>query len=100
MKQITLTMEESLYNFYKKVGQQAGGLSPEKVMSDALFKLAGELALNALHKNQKGNVLLTRKLPSAAGEGVFCVFVRERENHIRNGSFVQVKEYLVNMAKS
>ena len=24
----------------------------------------------------------------------------ERENHIRNGSFVQVKEYLVNMAKS
>ena len=45
MKQITLTMEESLYNFYKKVGQQAGGLSPEKVMSDALFKLAGELAL-------------------------------------------------------
>ena len=54
MKQITLTMEESLYNFYKKVGQQAGGLSPEKVMSDALFKLAGELALNALHKNQKG----------------------------------------------
>ncbi len=54
MKQITLTMEESLYNFYKKVGQQAGGLSPENVMSDALFKLAGELALNALHKNQKG----------------------------------------------
>ena len=54
MKQITLTMEESLYNFYKKVGQQAGGPSPEKVMSDALFKLAGELALNALHKNQKG----------------------------------------------
>lgn len=54
MKQITLTMEESLYNFYKKVGQQAGGLPPEKVMSDALFKLAGELALNALHKNQKG----------------------------------------------
>ena len=53
MKQITLTMEESLYNFYKKVGQQAGGLSPEKVMSDSLFKLAGELALNALHKNQK-----------------------------------------------
>lgn len=54
MKQISLTMEESLYNFYKKVGQQAGGLSPEKVMSDTLFKLAGELALNALHKNQKG----------------------------------------------
>ena len=54
MKQISLTMEESLYNFYKKVGQQAVGLSPEKVMSDAVFKLAGELALNALHKNQKG----------------------------------------------
>lgn len=56
MKQITLTMEENLYNFYKKVGQQAGGLSPEKVMSDALFKLAGELALNAIQKNQKARM--------------------------------------------
>lgn len=56
MKQITLTVEESLYNFYKRVGQQAGGLSPEKVMSDALFKLAGELALNAIHKNQKSRM--------------------------------------------
>ena len=76
MKQITLTMEESLYNFYKKVGQQAGGLSPEKVMSDALFKLAGELALNALHKNQKGQCTFwqAQKTPSAAGEGSFlCV---------------------------
>lgn len=98
MKQITLTMEESLYNFYKKVGQQAGGLSPEKVMSDALFKLAGELALNALHKNQKGQCT-ENSLRRWRREFSVCL-LGERENHIRNGSFVQVKEYLVNMAKS
>lgn len=54
-------------------------------------------------KIKKGNVLSDkhRKLPPPLAKGVFCVFVRrERENHIRNGSFVQVKEYLVNMAKS
>ena len=37
-------MEEYLYDFYKKVGQQAGGVSAEIVMADALFKLAGELS--------------------------------------------------------
>lgn len=54
-------------------------------------------------KIKKDNVLFDkhRKLPPPLAKGVFCVFVRrERENHIRNGSFVQVKEYLVNMAKS
>ncbi len=103
MKQITLTMEESLYNFYKKVGQQAGGLSPEKVMSDALFKLAGELALNALHKKSKRAMFFLTSTENSLRrwrrEFSVCL-LGERENHIRNGSFVQVKEYLVNMAKS
>ena len=79
MKQISLTMEESLYNFYKKVGQQAGGLSPEKVMSDALFKLAGELALNALHKNQKGQ-WLDRLLAKKINQDN-CVIVKYLSNH-------------------
>ena len=90
MKQITLTMEESLYNFYKKVGQQAGGLSPEKVMSDALFKLAGAMFFLTSTENS---------LRRRRREFSVCL-LGERENHIRNGSFVQVKEYLVNMAKS
>ena len=41
MKQITLTMEESLYNFYKKVGQQAGWTFTGKDMSDALSNWRG-----------------------------------------------------------
>lgn len=48
MKKITLTMDDYLYDFYRKVGIQAGGIAAEKVMADALFKLAGELSLNAL----------------------------------------------------
>lgn len=48
MKKITLTMDDYLYDFYRKVGIQAGGIATEKVMADALFKLAGELSLNAL----------------------------------------------------
>ena len=52
MKKVTLIIPEYLFNFYKKVGQTAGGLSPEKAMSDALYKLAGELSLNAIHKQE------------------------------------------------
>lgn len=50
MKKVTITVDNYLYDFYKKVGQQAGGIPTEKVMADALFKLAGELSLNAIHK--------------------------------------------------
>lgn len=53
MKQVTISMEDYLYEFYRRVGQQAGGRSAEVVMADALFKLAGELSCNALsHKQQ------------------------------------------------
>ena len=49
MKVVTICVENALYEFYHRVGQQAGGLPPEQVMADALFKLAGELSLHALH---------------------------------------------------
>ena len=49
MKQVTISVEDYLYMFYQKIGQNAGGLSPEKVMADALFKLAGELSCNAIY---------------------------------------------------
>lgn len=55
MKTVTIRMEDYLYQFYKQVGERAGGLSAEKVMADALFKLAGELSLNALHDKQRKN---------------------------------------------
>ena len=47
---VTLILEPNVALFYTKVAQKAG-LSLEQVLSDALFKLAGELSLEALHKN-------------------------------------------------
>ena len=52
MKMVTIRMEDFLYDFYEKVGRQAN-LPPEPVMADALFKLAGELSLHALHDAKK-----------------------------------------------
>ncbi len=52
MKEVTIKIPEYLFGFYEKVGEQAGGIAPEQVMSDALFKLAGELSLNAIHKKE------------------------------------------------
>lgn len=47
MTQITLTIEPSVVLFYTRIAA-AAGMTPEQVMSDALFKLAGELSLEAL----------------------------------------------------
>ena len=47
MTQVTLLLEPSVVLFYTKIAEQAG-VSVEQVMSDALFKLAGELSLEAL----------------------------------------------------
>jgi hypothetical protein len=47
-------IDDYLYKFYQKVGEHAGGLEPEKVMADALFKLAGELSLHV--RNEKNHL--------------------------------------------
>lgn len=52
MKKNTINLEDTVYQFYQKVGEHAGGLSAEQVATDALFKLAGELSLNALYKKE------------------------------------------------
>ena len=47
MKQVTLTLEPAVALFYTRIALSAG--KPlEQVPSDALFKLAGELSLEAL----------------------------------------------------
>lgn len=54
MKKVSITIDDYLYTFYMKVGENAGGIKPEQVMADVLFKRAGELSLNAIHeKNAK-----------------------------------------------
>ena len=47
MTQITILLEPSVALFYSKIALQAN-ISLEKVISDTLFKLAGELSLEAM----------------------------------------------------
>ena len=47
MTQVTLLLEPSVALFYTQVAQRSG-LPLEQVLCDALFKLAGELSLQAL----------------------------------------------------
>ena len=51
MKQYTIRLSEETANFYKQVARQAQR-PVEQELSDALFRLAGELALEALHKKR------------------------------------------------
>ena len=49
MTEVTILLEPSVALFYSNIAQ-AVGLSLEQVLCDALFKLAGELSLEALKK--------------------------------------------------
>ena len=50
MKQVTLQLEPAMVLFYTRIAL-AAGKSLEQVLSDALFKLAGELSLEALRNS-------------------------------------------------
>ena len=47
MTQVNLLLDQSLVRFYSQIAE-ATGYPLEQVISDALFKLAGELSLEAL----------------------------------------------------
>ncbi len=47
MTEVTLHLEKTVALFYLRIAM-ATGKTPEQVMADALFKLAGELSLEAL----------------------------------------------------
>ena len=49
MQQVTLLLEPAVALFYTRLAQHAGK-TLEQVLCDALFKLAGELSLQALEK--------------------------------------------------
>ena len=51
MTQVTLLLEPSVALFYTQVAQ-AAQIPLEQVLTDALFKLAGELSLEALKNCQ------------------------------------------------
>ncbi len=47
---LTLHLEPAVALFYSRIAN-ATGLPLEQVITDALFKLAGELSLEALHRD-------------------------------------------------
>ena len=47
MTEVTLQLDPAVAYFYKRIAA-ANNLTLEQVLSDALFKLAGELSLEAL----------------------------------------------------
>ena len=50
MTSVTILLETSVLSFYQQLAD-AVGLPLAQVLSDALFKLAGELSLEALRKS-------------------------------------------------
>ena len=48
MTQVTLLLEPAAATFYSRIAE-AAGIPLEQVLSDALFKLAAELSLEALN---------------------------------------------------
>ena len=53
MREITLQLDAAVILFYSRIAS-ASGQTLEQVLSDALFKLAGELSLQALQKEYSG----------------------------------------------
>ena len=49
MEAITLILDPATAAFYRALARRAG-VSLEQALADALFKLAGELSLHALHR--------------------------------------------------
>ena len=50
MTEVTLRLDSAATLFYEKIAE-ARGVPLEQVLADALFKLAGELSLQALQKS-------------------------------------------------
>ena len=50
MVEVTVQLEKPLLLFYTRIAMSCG-VTVEQVLQDALFKLAGELSLEALQRN-------------------------------------------------
>ena len=50
MTKVTLVLEPAVALFYSRIARSVG-LSMEQVLTDALFKLAGELSLESIKKS-------------------------------------------------
>ena len=52
--EVELEIPDYVFDFYAQVARREG-LPVRQVMADTLFKLAGELSLNALHESNRKN---------------------------------------------
>lgn len=52
LKRVELEIEKYLYEFYRKIGVQAGR-SPQQVMADTLFRFAGTEVQKVLRKRKQ-----------------------------------------------
>ena len=52
MAEITLQLDPAVVLFYRRIAD-VQGLTLEQVLSDALFKLAGELSLQAMQEKHR-----------------------------------------------
>ena len=51
MKKVTLQLDPAVVLFYARIAENSG-LTLEQVLCDALFRLAGELSLNAIKSRE------------------------------------------------
>lgn len=49
-------LEQGTYDFYDRIARSTG-LSIQQVLSDALFRLAGELSLEAIDKTKRSEII-------------------------------------------
>ena len=54
MTSFHITLDEAAALFYRRLAERLDR-PVERVLADALFQLAGELSLEALHKKKPGN---------------------------------------------
>ncbi len=52
MTEVTILLDDAALALYGKIAERFG-LPLERVLADALFKLAGELSLEAIHGTKK-----------------------------------------------
>lgn len=54
--QLQVLLEQDTYNFYNRIADSAG-LTLQQVLSDALFRLAGELSMEAIGEDGRQKVM-------------------------------------------
>lgn len=54
--QLQVLLEQDTYNFYNRIADSAG-LTLQQVLSDALFRLAGELSMEAIGEDGRKLVI-------------------------------------------